>query len=89
MSRKLTYLQLWRGGLMDPWSLWEILEVPNAGIPPEGAETITQRLMAAAEMGLSGQVSPAGRKASGQARPAQEVKSDQDGGQRIVMSESS
>lgn len=89
MSRKLTYLQLWRGGLMDPWSLWEVLEIPNAGTPPDGAETITQRLQAAADLGLSGNVSPAGRKATGQAPPSQEVKSDGDGGQRIVMSESS
>lgn len=88
LSRKLTYLQLWRGGLMDPWSLFEVLEIPNAGSPPPGAETIIQRIMAANMMGLSGNVSPAGRKASGQAPPEQQVKADENGMPRTVMSES-
>lgn len=88
LSRKLTYLQLWRGGLMDPWSLWEVLEVPNAGQPPDGAQTITERLQAAAMLGLSGSVSPAGRKASGQEAPQQQQKVDENGDPRVVMSES-
>lgn len=88
LSRKMTYLQLWRGGLMDPWSLWEVLEIPNAGQPPPGATTITDRLMVASMMGLTGQVSPAGRKASGQEPPQMKNKTDEDGGQRQTVSES-
>lgn len=85
MSRKLLYLQLWRGGLMDPWTLGEVLEVPNMGSPPAGAESIVDRLVAAMQMGLVGNVSPAGRKATGQESP--EIKS-KDGGSRQTVSES-
>jgi hypothetical protein len=88
ISRKLTYLQLFRGGLMDPWTLWETLEIPNAGSPPSGATTITDRLMEANLMGLTGQVSPTGRKATGQAPPTHQVKTDEDGAPRPVIAES-
>jgi hypothetical protein len=88
LSRKLLYLQLWRGGLMDPWTLFEILEIPNGGAPPSGATTITDRLMEAQLLGLTGQVSPAGRKATGQESPSQSVKPDQNGLPRVAMSES-
>jgi hypothetical protein len=87
ISRKLTYLQLWRGGLMDPWSLFEALEIPNGGMPPKGASTITERLQAANEMGLTGTVSPAGRKATGQTTPSLQVK-DEGGVPRVTVSES-
>jgi len=85
MSRKLLYLQLWRGGLMDPWTLGEVLEVPNMGSPPAGADTIVDRLQAAMMIGLVGNTSSAGRKASGQESP--EIKS-KDGGTRQTVSES-
>lgn len=88
ISRKLTYLQLWRGGLVDPWTLFEVLEIPNGGQPPNGATTITDRLQAAAMMGLTGAVSPAGRKASGQAAPSMQVKADENGLPRVTVSES-
>lgn len=56
LSRKLTYLQLWQGGrpgaLMDPWSLWEVFDIPNAGSPPEGVTTIPERIKAAQDIGL-------------------------------------
>jgi len=33
-EKKLTYIQLSRAGLMDIWSLFDVLGVPNAGTPP-------------------------------------------------------
>lgn len=34
-ERKMMYVQLSRAGLMDMWSLFEVLGVPNAGAPPK------------------------------------------------------
>lgn len=53
ISRKLMYLQLRQMQLVDRWTLYEVLEVPNGGTPPDGAEDITSRLMA--EMALGAQ----------------------------------
>jgi hypothetical protein len=53
ISRKLMYLQLRQMQLVDRWTLYDVLEVPNGGAPPNGEETITDRLMA--EMALSAQ----------------------------------
>lgn len=69
IQRKLLYLQLSRAGLIDHWTLMDILGVPNVGTPPAGANTITDRLLKEQEMGLGMQVSPTGRKASGQTMP--------------------
>jgi hypothetical protein len=88
LSRKLTYLQLWRGGMMDPWTLFEVLEIPNGGQPPQEAKTITDRLLAAQMIGLTGSVSPAGRKATGQEAPSMKVKKDESGAPRVTVSES-
>jgi hypothetical protein len=88
LSRKLMYLQLWRGGIIDPWTLFEILEIPNGGEPPNGAKTITERLLAMQMIGLQGQVNPAGQKASGQQAPSIQVKSDSSGLPRTTVSES-
>lgn len=76
IERKMMYLQLARAGLVDRWTLLEVLGIPNVGEPPAGATTITDRLMAEQQMGLGMQVNPAGRKASGQTTP------------RLVMKES-
>lgn len=46
LSRKLTFMRLRQMGLVDKWTLWESLEIPNAGTPPNGAETIDERLQA-------------------------------------------
>jgi hypothetical protein len=46
ISRKLLYLQLRQLNLMDKWTLWEVLEIPNAGSPPGGEETVSERLQA-------------------------------------------
>ncbi len=60
LTRKMLYLQLNRMGLMDPWSLAEVLEITNFGTPPAGADTVVARLQAAMQMGLMGAVAPPG-----------------------------
>ncbi len=47
-TRKLMYMQLrsMTPPLVDKWTLWEVLEVPNGGTPPNGENTIDMRLMA-------------------------------------------
>jgi hypothetical protein len=69
IETQLKYLQLSRAGLIDHWTLLDVLNVPNVGNPPEGANTITERLLAEQQLGLGMQVSAAGRKASGQEPP--------------------
>ena len=69
IQRKLLYLQLSRAGLIDHWTLMEVLGIPNVGTPPAGANSITDRLVAEQNMGLGMQVSPTGRKATGQTMP--------------------
>lgn len=71
IETQLKYLQLSRAGLVDHWTLLEVLNVPNVGNPPEGASTITERLMAEQQLGLGMQVNAAGRKSSGQEPPQQ------------------
>jgi hypothetical protein len=88
LSRKMTYLQLFRMGVVDMWSLLEALEIPNAGAPPDGANTITDRLTAQTMMGLGTSESPAGRKPTAQSPPSMQVKQDEDGGPRVTISES-
>lgn len=44
MSRKMMYMQLRQMQLVDKWTLWEVLEVPNGGSPPGEAQTIDERL---------------------------------------------
>lgn len=48
MTRKLMYMQLRSmvPPLVDKWTLWEVLEVPNGGTAPNEATTIDSRLMA-------------------------------------------
>lgn len=48
MTRKLMYLQLrsMTPPLVDKWTLWDVLEVPNGGTPPNGENTIDKRLIA-------------------------------------------
>jgi hypothetical protein len=50
ISRKLMYMQLRQQMLVDRWTLYDVLEVPNGGTPPGGAETITDRLVAEMSM---------------------------------------
>jgi hypothetical protein len=74
VQRQMKYLQLSRAGLVDHWSLLEVLGIPNVGQPPPGANDITSRLLAEQELGLGMAVNPAGRKASGQSSPRLTVK---------------
>jgi hypothetical protein len=74
IERQMKYLQLSRAGLIDHWTLLEVLNIPNVGEPPPGAGTITERLMAEQQMMLGMNVSPVGRKASGQELPRTTVK---------------
>lgn len=69
IERKLMYLQLSRAGLIDHWTLLEVLGIPNVGEPPNGANTISDRLVAEQLIGLGMQASAAGRKATGQTMP--------------------
>jgi hypothetical protein len=69
IERKLLYLSLARAGLIDHWTLLETLGVDNVGEPPQGARTITERLQAEQQEGLGMNISPTGRKASGQTMP--------------------
>jgi hypothetical protein len=69
VTKKLLYIQLFRAGVIDIWTLAEILGIPNYGNPPEDATTITKRLIAMQNMGLQPNISPTGRKASGETMP--------------------
>jgi hypothetical protein len=69
VEQKLIYMQLARAGWMDVFTLWEVLGIPNTGVLPANVRTIPERLQYQQSMGLSGDVNPAGRKASGQEIP--------------------
>lgn len=76
VTRKMMYLQLFRAGILDVWTLSEVLGIPGFGTPPDGAKTIPERLMAQMAMGLMAGPSPAnpsnpgpGRKPTGAAPP--------------------
>lgn len=85
ITDKLLYLQLARAGLIDRWTLLEKLGIPNVGKAPNGAETVTDRLIAEQLMGMGMAATSTGRKATGQTMPKMEVK---DGGTRSTVSES-
>lgn len=71
---KLLYLQLFRMNCIDIMTLLEKLDVPNIGEIPGQPKTILERMQFAAQQGLVGAVSAAGRKATGQQMP--EIRSD-------------
>jgi hypothetical protein len=84
ISRKLMYLQLRQMQLVDRWTLYDVLEIPNGGTPPNGAETITERMMA--EMMLAATAPMAmmaggaeGRPPSFQESPTLQQKTSEDG----------
>ncbi len=52
VTKKLLYLQLRREGLMDMWTLAQMLDIPGFGEPPAGADNIPKRLMAEMAMGI-------------------------------------
>lgn len=78
VTRKMLYLQLFRMGIMDIWSLAEALDLPNYGTPPDGARTVPDRIKAMMIMGIVPPPSPVnpanpspGRKPTGQTMPHQ------------------
>jgi hypothetical protein len=89
VTRKMLYLQLYRMMLIDPWTLSEVLGIPNYGVPPDGAKTIPERIAAAMALGIMAPppspvnpVNPGpGRKPTGAAMPHMEK-----GGQTIAES---
>jgi hypothetical protein len=60
MSRKMMYLQLRQMQLVDRWTLYDVLEVPNGGVPPGGAKDITDRMMAEQMLFMSQQIQAQG-----------------------------
>ena len=88
ISRKMMYLRLHREGLMDPWTLYEVLEIPNGGSPPSGTKEIPKRLQEAMAMGIGQEIPTPGPKPTGQSPPKMEQKPDADGIPRPVISES-
>lgn len=69
MQKKLMYLQLGRGGMVDLRTMLEALAIPNVS-------QIMDRLAEQAQQGIQLAASTSGRKASGQAPPAIQSKSD-------------
>lgn len=49
-TQKMFYLQLFRAQMLDPWTIWEQFDVPDAG--PSPAETVPERIIAAKHQGL-------------------------------------
>jgi hypothetical protein len=49
-EQKMLILQMFRGEIMDPWTLWNAMDMPNVGPPP--AERIEDRIIAARKQGL-------------------------------------
>jgi len=76
-EQKLVYLMMWRGGILDAYTLWEIFNIPNIGNLPDNVRTIPQRIQWCQQNGLGGAVSPEGRKAG------------ESEGPRVVMKQSS
>jgi hypothetical protein len=97
LTKKLIYLQLWRGGFpIDPWSVAEAMDIDNYGNPMQlrkilGLEDVADdkfgRWLAWKELmsKLAGQPGTPGRKPSGQTPPTMQQK---DGGTRSVVRES-
>jgi hypothetical protein len=69
ISRKLMYLQLRSMQLVDRWTLYEVLEVPNGGFPPNNEQTITDRLNAEQLMQVEQQMQAAQAMQMGMAPP--------------------
>lgn len=69
VTRKLMYLQLFRGGILDIWTLADVLGIPNMGVPPDGARTIPERLAAQQSMGIMVAPNPANPANPGKGHP--------------------
>ncbi len=72
ITDKMLHFQLWRAGLIDPGTLADKLNIANYGTIP--GETIIEKLKWTADNLPQPNVSPAGRKSSGQQAPRLVVK---------------
>src|SRR6266700_1807933 len=73
IETKMLNFQLFRAGVLDVFTLWESMGIPNIGVLPDNVKTVPERLAYQAEIGIIPAVSPAGRKASGQEAPRVKV----------------
>lgn len=91
MQYKMFMLQLFRMGIIDPWTALEAFDVPNLGPLPPGS--VFDRLQLARQLGLIPGAQPpggqqGGRPPSGQEPPQQVTRKDESGAPRPVVSES-
>jgi hypothetical protein len=49
-QQKMFYLQLFRANMLDPWTIWDQFDIPDAG--PMPAETVPERIVEARKQGL-------------------------------------
>lgn len=49
-TQKMFMLQLFRANMVDPWTIWDQFDVPDAG--PMPAETVPERIAAAKRLGI-------------------------------------
>jgi hypothetical protein len=49
-EQKMLILQMFREQIMDPWTLWEAMDIPNVGAPP--MERVEDRIIAARQAAL-------------------------------------
>lgn len=49
-QQKMFYLQLFRANMLDPWTIWDQFDIPDAG--PMPAETVPERIVEARKLGL-------------------------------------
>jgi hypothetical protein len=88
MTRKMLYMQLRKDMLVDRWTLYDVLEVPNGGAPPPGTgQTITDKLMAEMILFMP-PAAPLGRPNSNEQPPSLQQKTGEDGVQRQTISTS-
>lgn len=71
---KMMAFQLFRAGVLDVFTLWEKMGIPNIGVLPDNVKTIPERLAYQQQVGIIPTVSAAGAKASGQSAPRQVVR---------------
>jgi hypothetical protein len=71
---KMMAFQLFRAGVLDVFTLWEKMGIPNIGTLPDNVRTIPERLAYQQQIGIIPTVSAAGAKASGEAAPRQVIK---------------
>lgn len=87
MSKKLQYMMLRKEMLIDRWTLYDVMEIPNGGTPPGNPQTITDRLQLEMSM-FPPPGMPVGQPPSMQQAPQLQQKSDPNGIPRGTISTS-